>query len=35
MARQIILEDREWIEIANSNGEVTGDFTGIHQTWIL
>lgn len=26
MARQIILEDREWIEIANSNGEVTGGF---------
>ena len=26
MARQIRLDDREWIEIVNSNGDVTGGF---------
>lgn len=30
MARQITLNDREWIEIVNSGKEVTGDFGGIH-----
>lgn len=26
MARQIKIDDREWIEIVNSSGEVTGGF---------